>query len=367
MKAAPHILHVFSTFKVGGPQVRFAALAGGWGSDFSHTVIAMDGDYAAATHLPPGPDIALGERPPTGGSLPARLRRYRQYLREKAPDLLVTYNWGAIEWAMAKHGLDIPHLHVEDGFGPEEAHRQLPRRVWTRRLTLRQSQVIVPSLVLKNIALGVWRLAPTRVHYIPNGIEPKDDYTTRLEALGLNLPAGRPRIAWAGALRREKNPVRMVRAFAPFKDQAVLLIMGDGPERDAISREIERLSLGPSVFMLGKREDVRDILMQCDIMALSSDTEQMPLAILEGMDAGLAVAATDVGDIKHMVGIMNKPYVTALDDCALSEGIAALLADPSLRAKVGGENRQRMRQVFPSAAMIGNYRNLMMELVSSRP
>ena len=363
--AVPHILHVFSTFKVGGPQIRFAALARLWGREFSHTVIAMDADYAAAAELPTGENIVIGERPSTGGPLYKRLGRYRRYLKEKKPDLLITYNWGAIEWAMAKHGLGTAHIHVEDGFGPEEAQRQLPRRVWTRRLTLRHSQVVVASLTLKKLALDVWRLAPARVHYIPNGIQPKDDYAMRLETLGLDLLPGRPRIAWAGALRREKNPVRMVRAFAPFKDQAVLLIIGEGPERDAVQREIDRLSLGPSVHLLGKRADVRDLLMQCDIMALSSDTEQMPLAILEGMDAGLAIAATDVGDVRHMVGTVNKPYVTALDERALGEAIGALLADAPLRARIGAENRQRMRQVFPASVMTDGYRNLMLKSISA--
>ena len=363
--AVPQILHVFSTFKVGGPQIRFAALARGWGRDFSHTVIAMDADYAAAAELPSGPDIAIGERPSTGGPLPARLGRYRRYLKEKAPDLLITYNWGAIEWAMAKHGLGLPHIHVEDGFGPEEAQRQLRRRVWTRRLMLRHSEVIVPSLTLKNLALDVWRLDPARVHYIPNGIEPKDDYATRLETLGLDLPVGRPRIAWAGALRREKNPVRMVRAFAPFKNEAVLLIIGEGPERDAVHREIERLSLGPSVRLLGKRADVRDLLMQCDIMALSSDTEQMPLAVLEGMDAGLAIAATNVGDVKHMVGAMNRAHIAVPSDRALGEALGALLADAPLRARIGAENRDRLRQMFPATVMIAGYRNQMSKSISA--
>src|SRR5262249_57231592 len=54
---------------------------------------------------------------------------YRAMLRAAQPDLLVTYNWGAIDWAMANRLLPIcPHLHQEDGFGIEEAAGQLKRR-----------------------------------------------------------------------------------------------------------------------------------------------------------------------------------------------------------------------------------------------
>ena len=129
MTADLHILHIFSTFKVGGPQVRFAELAKGCGNRFSHTVVAMDGNYAAAQFLPPDVDITLGGLPAVGGSLMGRLSRYRRGIAAQAADLLVTYNWGAIEWALANLTMGAAHIHVEDGFGPEEAERQLPRRV----------------------------------------------------------------------------------------------------------------------------------------------------------------------------------------------------------------------------------------------
>ncbi len=366
MKRPLRILHVFSTFKVGGPQVRFAELAKGFGGLFSHTVIAMDGNYDAAGHLPPGANVVLGGPVNAGGSLLERLWRYRRDIAARAPDLLITYNWGAIEWVMANATLGTPHIHVEDGFGPEEADRQIPRRVWTRRLALRRSQVIVPSLVLKDMALKVWKLAPGRVHYIPNGIEPCDRYSTDIDELGLDLPRGLPRIAWAGALRREKNLVRLLRAFAPLKNKAVLLIIGDGPEHGAVLREAERLALSSGIRLLGRREDVRDILMQCDILAISSDTEQMPLAVLEGMDAGLAVVATRVGDVEQMVAEENRPYVVNGSDSELGAAMRALVADAARRKEIGAKNRQRMRQAYSARDMIASYQTLFLKTAGSR-
>jgi glycosyltransferase involved in cell wall biosynthesis len=360
------ILHVFSTFKVGGPQVRFAALAGGFGRSFSHTVIAMDGNYAAASFLPSDAEVALGASPVTGGSLMGRLSRYRRDIAACAPDLLVTYNWGAIEWALANNALATPHIHVEDGFGPEEADRQITRRVWTRRLALRRSAVIVPSLTLKDMALQVWRLGHRHVHYIPNGIEPRDRFATDIGALAPDLPPGLPRIAWAGALRREKNPLRLLRAFAPLKDKAVLLIIGDGPELEAVRREAETLSLGLSLRLLGRREDVRDILMQCDVMALSSDTEQMPLAILEGMDAALPIASTRVGDVGHMVCEENRPYIVGGSDLELGAAMRALVTDAAARRAIGAANRRRLRQTYLASDMVAAYKSLFLETAGAR-
>lgn len=358
MTADLHILHVFSTFKVGGPQVRFAELAKGFGGHFSHAVIAMDGNYAAASFLPPGVDIELGGSPPAGGSLMERLSRYRRDIAAHTPDLLVTYNWGSIEWALANLTMGAAHIHIEDGFGPEEAQRQFLRRIWTRRLALRRSQVIVPSLTLRNLALQVWRLDSARVHYIPNGIAPCDEFSTNIAELGLGLPPDRPRIAWAGAVRREKNLIRLLRAFAPLKDEAVLLVIGDGPELDSALRESESLSLGPAIRFLGRRQDVRDIFMQCDLMALSSDTEQMPLAVLEAMDAGLAIASTDVGDVRHMVSRENQPYIVNGSDHELGAALRALVTDAAARKEIGAANRRRLRQDYQAKDMISAYEAL---------
>ena len=358
MNDSPSILHVFPTFKIGGAQVRFAELAKGFGNRFSHTVIAMDGQYAAAQFLPPDAGITLGGLPAVGGSLMERLSRYRRNIAAQAPDLLVTYNWGSIEWALANLTMGTPHIHIEDGFGPEEAQRQFLRRVWTRRLALRRSQVIVPSLTLRNLALQVWRLDGARVHYIPNGIAPCDEFSTNIAELGLGLPPGRPRIAWAGAVRREKNLIRLLRAFAPLKDEAVLLVIGDGPELDSALRESESLSLGPAIRFLGRRQDVRDIFMQCDLVALSSDTEQMPLAVLEAMDAGLPVASTDVGDVRHMVSRENQPYIVNGSDHELGAALRALVADAAIRKGVGAANRRRLRQDYQAKDMIAAYEAL---------
>src|SRR6185437_2313209 len=103
------------------------------------------------------------------------------------------------------------HIHIEDGFGREEATGQFLRRVWTRRVFLRNSIVVVPSLTLKRIALDKWRLAPSRVSYIPNGID-----CERYGDLGRTSSQVSPQMPTIGivsALRPEKNVSRLIRAF----------------------------------------------------------------------------------------------------------------------------------------------------------
>src|SRR5689334_18375982 len=108
MSAPRTLLHVFSTFNVGGPQIRFAQLANHFGSLYRHRIIAMDGATAAMGRLAVGLDAELIEVPVHKGETMKNLRAFRRVLSDLRPDLLVTSNWGTIEWAMANFSLRTP-------------------------------------------------------------------------------------------------------------------------------------------------------------------------------------------------------------------------------------------------------------------
>jgi glycosyltransferase involved in cell wall biosynthesis len=348
------ILHVFPTFRIGGSQVRFAALAEALGTRLEHTVIAIDGNHAARVLLPACLNVSYADAP-AGRSLLSRVAAYRAFLRDFSADILVTYNWGAIEWAIANAFGGTPHIHMEDGFGPEEVQRQIPRRRWARRLLLRHSTIVVPSIALSDIAVGSWKIKSPRLLHIPNGIACRTQYKTAIPDLGLNLPPDLPRIVWAGALRPEKNPLRLLQAFAPLRGKAILLMLGGGPQMRELLAEAERLALMPFIRILGDRPDARDIIMQCDVMALSSDTEQMPFAILEGMDAGLAVASVDVGDVRQMVAAENRPFIVAAQGNALAKALDQLVRDRPLRNAIGLANKRRIRECYDLRTMAARY------------
>ncbi|HKP79598.1 MAG TPA: glycosyltransferase family 4 protein [Phenylobacterium sp.] len=162
-------------------------------------------------------------------------------------------------------------------------------------------------------------------------------------------------IVWAGALRREKNPLRLLRAFAPLKDRAVLLLVGDGPERSAVLEEAAGLKLGRHLHLLGRRTDTRDIIARSQVLVLSSDTEQMPFVVLEAMEAGLPVVATDVGDIWDMVAGPNREFIVPLGERALSEALDTLVRNPALRVRIGRANRMRQRDLYTLPQMVDAY------------
>ncbi len=354
------ILHVFSTFAVGGPQVRFATIANRLGTRYRHTVIATDGRTEAASLVEPGVNwtllpFHLDKRRTLRNILPNR----RLIDRSKA-DRLITYNWGATEWGLANLLGGVPHVHIEDGFGPEEIDRQLPRRIWFRRLALARARpIVVPSRTLYRIAREVWRFPAHRIAYIPNGVDCPRFARDPDPALcaQLRLDGRQPVVGTVAALRPEKNLGRLLRAFAqagPAFD-ARLVIVGSGAEAASLRELVQALGIQDRVAFAGRIDGVERILRAFDVYAISSDTEQMPISLVEAMAAGLPVASVDVGDIAIMVAPENRPYVQGRDDGVLAASLRTLLADRDLRARLGAANAARARGEYEETTMVAAY------------
>lgn len=349
------VVHVFPTFAVGGAQARFAALANRFGAEFRHRIVALDGDLGCAARLDPSLAVDFPVVEERKHAMWRNAWRFHRLLRQWRPDLLVTCNWGAIEFALANIWPVARHVHVVDGFGPEEQSSQIPRRVLIRRLALRKTTVALPSRNLVRIARDVWQLDPATVRYVPNGVD-------------LTRFAGPPRaadrkpvtIGTVAALRAEKNLARLLRAVAalPSDLPVRLVIVGDGAERAGLEECAGALGLRERVVFTGHRDDTPSLYAGFDIFALSSDTEQMPLSLMEAMASGLPAVATDVGDVRGMLSEANGPFVCALDDAAMTHALARLVTDASLRARLGAENLAKARAEFDQDRMFAAWHGL---------
>jgi glycosyltransferase involved in cell wall biosynthesis len=341
----PLVVHVFPTFAVGGAQVRFAAIANHFGGVFRHKVVSLDGNLACRERLRPDLDVTYPLVEAAKHAMLANAWRFRRTLRDWRPDVLVTCNWGAIEFALANIVPVTRHLHVVDGFGPEEQETQIPRRVLLRRIVLRRTPVVLPSRNLVRIAGDIWKLPPAVIRYVPNGID-----LARFATAGVARGGEEPVIGTVAALRAEKHLGRLLRAFASLP-AGRLVIVGDGPERAGLLRLAADLGVVQRVEFAGYQADTADFYARFDVFALSSDTEQMPLSVIEAMASGLPVVSTDVGDVRLMVAEENAPFITALNDSALATALVALVADPSARQRIGAANLTKARRDFDQAAM----------------
>jgi glycosyltransferase involved in cell wall biosynthesis len=363
-------LHVFPTLAVGGQQTRFATVANGLGQAFRHLLISLDGRDAALRLLDPKLDFAVLPSP-RAGHLIDRIQQIAAASTAANSDALVTYNWGAIEWAIVNLYLRLPHIHLEDGFGPEESYRQKRRRILLRRLALRGSLVVVPSRSLHRLARTTWKSRQDRLFYIPNGVDPtRFDATSRT---GVPVFARREGECVVGAfspLRPEKNLARLVRAFAalPAMSQPVrLVICGDGPERQRLTKLADSLGVRDRATFTGHVPNSEAAMGDFDVFAITSDTEQMPYAVLEAMAARRPVLGTAVGDIPVMVSEENQPFIVPRDDPGrLVRALTGLCRNEGLRHRLGEANRTEVEKRFALAPMIEAFRRVFMRALAER-
>ena len=363
---ALRFLHLHSSFHPGGKELRAAKLMTAFGKGLEHTVVSAEpGALGAASAVGKGivahyPD----DFPPLAGKpLPRRLMKLAEAMR--GFDLILTYNWGAMDAALAhtcfvEHMGLAPLVHHEDGFNHDEVHGLKWQRNLFRRVALfRASALVVPSRQLEAIALDVWKQPRGRVQRVVNGIDtaayarqPRRDALPRLIKREGEL--------WLGTLaglRPVKALPRLVRAFASLPEPWQLVILGEGPERAAILAEANRLGLAHRVHLPGHAPDPAKAVGLFDLFALSSDSEQCPVSVVEAMAAGLAIAAPDVGDVAAMVAPENAGFIAPVgDEAALAASLQALADDPALRKQVGEANRARARTEFDEAMMVARYR-----------
>lgn len=206
---------------------------------------------------------------------------------------------------------------------------------------------------------------PRKVVYIPNGI-PVDDVIARSHGLSraeIGVPEGVPLAMQVGLFRAEKNQIGALEAFARVRERvadAQLVFVGGSPQpefRERVEARARELDPGGEwVHFLGERGDVPALLALADLMLLPSNSDAMPMTVLEAMALGVPVLATDVGDIRGVLdggGICIRPE----DPEALVESCARLLDDPEERARLGAVGRDRARE-FDAAAMTDSYASL---------
>lgn len=350
------LLHAFSTFKLGGPQARFVQLANALGPEYRHLIVAMDNCFDAGERLDPSVSWEPMRLDVVKGGALANRGAFRALLQRLKPDLLLSYNWGAIEWAAANLPRVVPHVHVEDGFGPEEAARQLPRRVWMRRVLLgwNRVSVVVASRNLERMATGVWKLPASRVSFIPNGVEIPAGARAADDA-------GRPVcIGTVAGLRPEKNIARLIRAFAGVRAQrpARLIVVGDGALRGELKALAKDLGVAADVEFTGYLKDPSARLADFDLFALSSDTEQLPIALLEAMAVGMPVVATRVGDVGDILADVSPENLCAPQDGPFAAALSLALERRPMWPTWAEAGRAKVQTSYAKALMIAQWKRV---------
>ena len=368
------ILHAHSTFGRGGKEMRAVRLMNAFGGAAEHVVIsATPGELGAREALAPEVKVDFPDDAPSLAGRPGlpRLFRLSRYMRRF--DLVLTYNWGAFDAVMARYlfarGMSLPPLvHHEDGFNEDETGELKTRRNLYRRLGLGAAhRLVVPSERLEAIARKAWGQPAGRVARIANGIEVRRYAAPPSEPIpGLDDRPGEIVVGTVAGLRAVKNLPRLVRAFAAMHSKdARLVIVGSGPESERVAAEARNIGVGDRLLMPGFLADPARWIGRFDVFALSSDSEQFPISLVEAMAAGLPAVATAVGDVAFMVSDDNRPLIVdPADEAAFAAALDSLAERPDLRRAIGRATREKAAAEFDEGGMIARYARLYEEAIS---
>ncbi|MEI4507485.1 glycosyltransferase family 4 protein [Sphingopyxis sp. CCNWLW253] len=358
------LLHLHSSFSLGGKEARAVRLMNLMGLGARHTILsAVPEAMGARDAIDPDIDVAFPtDAPPLFGKPgPARYRDLALYMQQF--DLVLSYNWGAMDGVMAHRifapfrGLP-PLIHHEDGFNEDESVRRNWKRNGFRRLALPTAEaLVVPSALLERIAADEWG-ARRRTRLIRNGIDTAAYEARPSVAIpGLERREGEVVIGTVAGLRKVKDLPRLVRAVATLPANVRLVIVGEGPERAAIVAEAAACGIGERLVMPGFMAEPARWIGHFDMLALSSQSEQAPIAVIEAMAAGLPVVSPDVGDVAAMVSDENRHFIAA-DEAGFRVAMAELAGDAPLRAQAGAVNRRIAAERFDETTMVAAYENL---------
>lgn len=153
-----------------------------------------------------------------------------------------------------------------------------------------------------------------------------------------------------GRLDKQKNYSMLIRAFSKAKKnkqiKEKLYIVGEGPQREDLQNTIDSLNLQDDVVLIGRKNNIRDYLVEAKAFILSSDYEGLPNAMLEAMDANLPIISTDyfTGAAKEFVDEKNG-YIVPVGDCQeMAKAIEKLLLKSNLELKeMGYVSKQRVK------------------------
>ncbi|OAO04798.1 glycosyl transferase family 1 [Sphingomonadales bacterium EhC05] len=359
------ILHLHSTFNLGGKEARAVRLMNHFGNAAEHVILSAEpNSFSAKAAIDAKIKVHFPTDAPALAGKPA-LKRYRKFVTYfQQFDLILSYNWGAMDGVMARTlfsrvaGLP-PLIHHEDGFNEDEQQKLNWKRNLFRKFALGAADsLVVPSQQLSRIAKEVWKQPDGKIQQIPNGIDVKrfEKKPQRGAIPGFKTHQDDVVVGTLAGLRAIKNLPRLVRACAAAGKNVRLVIVGEGPEKAAIIAEAERCGMADRLLMPGFLADPARYVGLFDIFALSSDSEQFPISLIEAMAAGLPVVATDVGDIASMVSQANHGFIKPLGaDEKFTEALITLVQHEQLREDLGAQNRVKAQAEYNETKMLARY------------
>ena len=367
------VVHVVYRFDMGGLENGVVNLINNMSSrNYRHVVLALTEVTDFRKRIVRDDVVFLALNKPPGHALSLYPSLFRLF-RELRPSIVHTRNLAALEvlvpaWAA---GVSV-RIHGEHGRDVGDFDGSSKKYQWMRRLySPFVGHYVALSCDLASYLTDKVRISRKRITQVYNGVDavrfsPTDDIQRPLIPGCPFVGAQLWRVGTVGRMQTVKDQLTLTRAFiraleiAPeLKSRLRLALVGDGPLREGCQLLLDTAGVSALSWLPGERDDVPEIMRGLDCFVLPSLAEGISNTILEAMDCGLPVVATDVGGNADLVihGVTGQ-IVPAGDVDAMAHSLVQLASSPELAQSMGRAGRQRILEKFSLDAMVGTYQGL---------
>ncbi|MDX3772889.1 TIGR03088 family PEP-CTERM/XrtA system glycosyltransferase [Chromatiaceae bacterium AAb-1] len=374
-----HIVHLVWSFRTGGLENGVVNLINQLDySRFRHTIICLtDYDpqfYARILH--PATNIYTLRRKP-GHDFGSLWQCYR-LLRELKPDICHSRNLAALEYQLPAWLAGVPcRIHGEHGW-------DIGDLAGSNRKYIRLKRLFRP-LISQYISLShegaaylqqQVKVPAAKLNIICNGVDTAKFTTTDNARQVLPAPLQQASVIFGsiGRMAEVKNHSLLVDAFIRlcqqqplYKEQAALVIIGDGPCHIPLQQKLAAAGLADRCWLPGNRSDIASLLPAFSVFVLPSLAEGISNTILEAMACGIPVIASKVGGNPELVteGITGWLFPSQ-DKAALIARLQQCLQQPDLLKRLGHQARLRAEHQFSLQQMASRYAGLYLQSVQQQ-
>jgi len=357
------VVHLVSSMRRGGRERQLAGILASKSSEVSNRAIVFNKGTQGYVDEYKLQDKVIYL---TSHKLNKRLFEIYRIVKENKPDII--WSWGGFE---ATFSIIVSFLSGVKHVNGSVRHGIVlnTRKHRWRKFLLHRSKYVVGNSLAGLKANGI---KSGKVLY--NGLDEKFFLTTNinrdviLSDLNIKQAHGFSIIVSVANLVPFKDYTTVLKALSSLKTEGFkfnYLIIGEGPERSKIEQLVADMQLDEMVYLLGRRENVNQILGVADLFVHSSKGEGCSNAILEAMAAGLPIVASDTGGTSEIVKSAFGLLFDFGNSEQLKDHLRALLDNPELIAQMKQQSREYAKSNFSMERMLGDYQHIVKTIIQS--
>jgi glycosyltransferase involved in cell wall biosynthesis len=303
---------------------------------------------------------------------PALIVQIRRLVKKLGINIIHTHGYKSdISSLVAGIGLGIRRVATVHGFISTDTKLKIYNRLDIKALRFFDRVITVNNpqrlFLIKN------GISPDRLRVVHNGVDCSEFSRIRIRTdikKDLEIDGANPVILYLGRLTKEKGLPVLLEAFRRVLQEIPstrLLVAGSGPLEMEVKEHARLLVIDKAIGFLGFRTDTVDLLGAADVLALSSETEGIPVCVLEAMSMEVPVVATAVGGTPEILengkeGILVPPG----DSRAFAEALLRILKNPEDGRVMGGNGRKRVLKDFSFSNIIHDIEAVYEEMMKEK-